>query len=139
MYLHRYNTKFLVHSISIYTSVANRLLLFTQQQDQVEHFILSGTLKTNKNSFPQCTAPIIDTNDNNSGMKWLMCILLLCHTQLFLQEHKYFWLSLPGGNCWGWPMSQKQLRILKIDKKKLSEFCGFSFWLFLNYKQSCTL
>lgn len=81
------------------------------QQDKVKHFIISGTLKKNRHWFPFHREQLfLLTQNNNSGMKWLICVLLPCHTHLFVQENKYF----PPQRPW----RRKPLRLTNVKKKK---------------------
>lgn len=87
-----------------------------QQQDKVKHFIISGTLKKNRHWFPFHSEQLfLLTQNNNSGMKWFICVLLPCHTHLFVQENKYF----PPQRPW----RRKPLRLTNVKKKKNSSEC----------------
>lgn len=114
------------------------------QQDKVKHFIISGTLKKNRHWFPFHREQLfLLTQNNNSGMKWLICVLLPCHTHLFVQENKYFppqrpWRRKPLRLTNVKKKKKKKLRMLEIDTKSCWKSVAFRFGCFLQ-KQSGTL
>lgn len=103
---------------------------------KLKHFI-SGTLEKSKHRVPLFGEQLVLlTQNNSSGMKWIVWVLLVCHThintriQVFSEQVSLGEETTDVDRC---REKKKKLRLFEIEKKKnrLLEFRGLSFWLFL--------